>query len=154
MELKQLYQELILDHGRRPRHFGSLPGATNHQEAYNPLCGDHFHLHLLVNDQIIQDASFEGSGCAISTASASLMLESAIGMTIDSFARLFKDMQALLVDQQQDLEQMQRLGKLAALSGVNQFPMRVKCATLAWHGCMGALHNARGCACTEGGEHE
>lgn len=154
MELNQLYQELILDHGRRPRHFGSLVNATHHQEAFNPLCGDHFHLHLLVDHRIIRDASFEGTGCAISTASASLMLESAIGMTIDSFEDLFKGIQALLVNQQQDPDLVQRLGKLAALSGVNRFPMRVKCATLAWHGCMSALNEASNCSYTEGGQHE
>lgn len=140
MEIDDLYQATIMDHGRHPRHFGQLEDATHQREAYNPLCGDHFFIYLKVEaDKIIQ-ASFNGSGCAISTASASLLMQSVISKTIKEFDQLFKVFQKMVVEGESlDSNEKTLLGKLEALAGVKRFPMRVKCATLAWHGCQCAL---------------
>lgn len=135
-ELRELYRELILDHARHPRHFGRLAKATHEAEGINPLCGDKLHLFLEVgDDNIVRDASFEGSGCAISLASASLLTEAVIGLDrSDALSRRSVVTHALRGE-----SCAEDLGKLQALLGVRDFPSRVKCATLAWHALGGAL---------------
>ena len=137
MDLKELYRDVILDHNRHPRNFGPLAGASHHAEGNNPLCGDCLSLTLRLNGERIEDIRFEGSGCAISTASASLMTEAVKGKDRSSVRQLFERMHALLT--QPDAAPDPALGKLAALSGVREFPARVKCATLAWHTFRAAL---------------
>ena len=129
-ELQELYQEVILDHNRRPRNFRTIAGGRK-AEGYNPLCGDRLTLYLRVDDAVITDVSFQGSGCAISKASASLLTESVKGKTIAQAEALFTRFQRMItapVDAPLD-----DLGKLSVLGGVRQFPVRVKCASLAWH---------------------
>ncbi len=135
-ELRDLYRELILDHARKPRHFGKLSGATHSADGINPLCGDKLHLYLKLADDVIEDAAFEGSGCAISLASASLMTDTIIGGTLDDANAWYENVTARLTGKQErnDVD----LGKLAALEGVRDFPSRVKCATLAWHALQAA----------------
>jgi nitrogen fixation NifU-like protein len=129
-DLQELYQEVILDHNRRPRNFRSIEGG--HQaEGYNPLCGDRLTVYLQVQDGRIQDASFEGSGCAISKASASLMTEAVRGKTLAEAAELFERFHRMITRSPE--EPVDDLGKLSVLAGVRQFPVRVKCASLAWH---------------------
>lgn len=136
-ELRDLYQEVILDHKRHPRNFGPLEAASRSVEGYNPLCGDHFIVHVKVEDGIIRDVHFEGEGCAISTASASLMTEAVKGRPVAEALVLFDDVHRLLtIDAPVDSA---RLGKLAVLAGVREFPSRVKCAALAWHTLKAAL---------------
>ncbi len=135
-ELRELYQEIILDHGRHPRHFGQLEGANREADGHNPLCGDKVRVYLRVdNDDKIEDVMFDGRGCAISIASASMMTELLTGKNVsegkalmDAFLSMVKGEDACFegVDED-DLDQLQ------AMSGVSEFPMRVKCATLAWH---------------------
>lgn len=134
-DLRELYQELIFDHNRNPRNFHELPGANRCAEGYNPLCGDHLTVYLKVEDGLVADASFVGHGCAISTASASLMTEAVKGRPVDDVEALFRDIHAMLTDAHPEGRDF---GKLEVLSGVREFPARVKCATLAWH----TLHNA------------
>jgi len=132
-ELSDLYQEVILDHNRRPRNWGSLPDATRSAEGYNPLCGDRLKLHVKIDGDRLAGVAFEGSGCAISKASASLMTDAVKGHTIAEALDLFDRVHIMLttpVDQPVDEESV---GKLAVLSGVREFPTRVKCASLAWH---------------------
>ena len=138
-DIKDLYQEVIIDHNRSPRNFGKLEDATQVAEGYNPLCGDKLNLYLKTEDDVITDVSFDGSGCAISVASASLMTDSLKGMTIDQAEQLFQNFHNLIMEEQNpDNDEMQKLGKLAALAGVKEYPARVKCATLCWH----TLHSA------------
>ncbi|MBS1188869.1 MAG: system FeS assembly protein, NifU family [Rhodocyclaceae bacterium] len=137
-DLRELYQEVIVDHGRRPRNFRPLAEANREAEGFNPLCGDHFILQLRVEDGVIRDASFQGSGCAISTASASLMTEALKGRTETEAEALFAGFHALVLGADEDAAAA--LGKLAVLAGVREFPTRVKCATLAWHTLRAALH--------------
>lgn len=137
-ELRDLYQEVILDHNRRPRNFGALPSANHQAEGYNPLCGDKVTVFLdLEEDGRIRDVAFQGSGCAISTASASLMTEALKGRTAEEARALFHDFHGLVTTGEG--EGSEELGKLAVFSGVREFPMRVKCATLAWHTLLAAL---------------
>ena len=136
-ELRDLYQEVILDHNRRPRNFGALPNANREAEGYNPLCGDRVTVQLHVEDDRVQDISFEGVGCAISTASASLMTEAVKGRTVEEARRIFHGFHDLLT--KETGEDPEKLGKLAVFSGVREYPMRVKCATLAWHTLQAAL---------------
>ena len=136
-ELDDLYQEVILDHGRRPRNFHHLPGADREAEGLNPLCGDHYKLYLKMDGERIADIAFEGQGCAISKASASLMTGAVKGRTMAEAERLFEAVHRLITEGP-DPTRLEAVGKLAVLSGVCQFPMRVKCASLAWH----TLHNA------------
>ncbi len=136
-ELRDLYQEVILDHNRRPRNFGPLPAANRQAEGYNPLCGDKVTVFLDVEDGRIADLSFQGAGCAISTASASLMTEALKGRTVDAARELFQDFHHLVTTGAG--EGSPELGKLAVFGGVREFPMRVKCATLAWHTLLAAL---------------
>jgi len=146
-ELRNLYQEVIVDHSRRPRNFGPLPDASQHAEGLNPLCGDRVVLHLKVVDGLICEARFEGTGCAISTASASLMTESLIGCRTTDAERLFASFHGMLTAERQALDMP--LGKLEVLAGVREFPTRIKCATLAWHTLLAALHNEKQAAKTE-----
>lgn len=136
-ELKALYQEVLLDHYRSPRNQGRLAGATGRAEGHNPLCGDRIAVEVEVAGDRLQGVSFEGSGCAISTASASLMTEATKSLTLAEIAALFEDFRkAVTGEPGADPE---ALGKLAVLCGVKEFPMRVKCATLAWHTLLAAL---------------
>lgn len=137
MSLRELYQETIMDHGRRPRNFGPLAEATHVAEGFNPLCGDRLTLRLDVADGIIREARFEGTGCAISTASASLMTEALKGRSAAEAEVLFAAFHALLTGEG---PKDHPLGKLEVLAGVREFPARVKCATLAWHTLHAALH--------------
>ena len=137
MDLKELYRDVILDHNRRPRNFGPLEGASHHAEGNNPLCGDRLSLAVRLNGERIEDIRFEGRGSAISTASASLMTEAVKGRDRASVRQLFDQMHALLT--QPDAAPAATLGKLAALSGVREFPARVKCASLCWHTLNAAL---------------
>jgi nitrogen fixation NifU-like protein len=134
-DLRDLYQEVILDHNRRPRNFGPLPEANRRAEGHNPLCGDRVTVYLDVEGDRIQGVSFEGAGCAISTASASLMTEALQGLSVEEARTLFHGFHELVTqgDAGEDL------GKLAVFTGVREYPMRVKCATLAWHTLMAAL---------------
>jgi nitrogen fixation NifU-like protein len=133
-----LYQELILDHNRRPRNYGRLGVATHSAVGDNPLCGDHLELFLAVEGGVIRDLSFEGSGCAISRASTSLMTTMLKGKSIAEAQALATEFHGL-VTAAPSASPSERLGKLVALAGVRQFPMRVKCATLAWHTLAAAL---------------
>ena len=138
MDLRELYQDVIVDHNRSPRNFRKLPDATRTQEGFNPLCGDKLMLYLKLDGDRISDVSFEGSGCAISVASASLMSQNVKGKTIREAEQLFGRMRALLTGDGQDLD-LEALGNLAALSGVSAYPSRVKCASLCWHALNAAL---------------
>lgn len=140
-DLRDLYQEMVVDHSRRPRNFGRPAGANHHAEGYNPLCGDRVTVYLTVADGVIADVGFEGSGCAISTASASLMTEALKGKTPAEAEALFADFHALVSGKAPAGTEAAALGKLAVLAGVQAFPARVKCATLAWHTLRAALHD-------------
>ena len=136
-DLRDLYQEVILDHNRKPRNFGELPGANRQGEGHNPLCGDRVAVFVdvdTVGDRI-RDIAFQGSGCAISTASASLMTEALKGLTVREARDLFHGFHNLVTTGGDP----ESLGKLAVFSGVREFPIRVKCATLAWHAVQAAL---------------
>ena len=136
MDLGDLYQETILDHGRSPRNFGHLDGPTHRAEGFNPMCGDRFVVTLHIEEGIVKDAKFEGQGCAISTASASLMTEALIGRPAADFEALFQAVHQLLTSEN---EVTTDIGKLVVFSGVRNFPLRVKCASLAWHTGRAAL---------------
>jgi len=136
-DLRDLYQEVILDHNRRPRNFGPLPTANRRAEGHNPLCGDRVTVYLDLAGDRLQDVAFQGSGCAISTASASLMTEALKGLTLEEARGLFKGFHDLVT--LGAAEGSPELGKLAVFTGVREYPMRVKCATLAWHALMAAL---------------
>ena len=132
-DLQDLYQEVILDHNKRPHNFRTMPDGQK-AEGYNPLCGDRLTVYLKVKDGRIEDASFQGSGCAISKASASLMTDSVKGKTVEEAEALFGRFQKMITRApDEDVEEVDNLGKLSVLAGVRQFPMRVKCASLAWH---------------------
>ncbi len=137
MDLQDLYRDVILDHNRNPRNFGPLPAASTVVDGFNPLCGDRLKLHLRMADGRIEDIRFEGQGCAISTASASLMTESVKGRTRAEALAVFERVHELLTDDAAAAGE--DLGKLAALSGVREFPARVKCASLCWHTLVAAL---------------
>ena len=130
-ELNELYREIILDHYRNPRHRGSLPSPTASHEGLNPLCGDEVTIELLVEGNRISDAAYNGSGCSISQSSASMMTEAISGKTLDEVKRLSGDFRSMM--RGDDDVDPESLGDLEALSGVRKFPVRVKCATLAWH---------------------
>jgi len=138
-ELTDLYQEILLDHYRRPRNFGPLASPDREVEGHNPLCGDRITVRLRLDGERIAEVRFEGSGCAISTASASMMTESVRGRTISEATALGDRFRAHLTTAGAASEEDAELGELAALGGVREFPMRVKCATLAWHALREAL---------------
>jgi nitrogen fixation NifU-like protein len=139
MDLKDLYRDVIVDHNRSPRNFRKIAGATRVLEGFNPLCGDKLTVYLKMDGDVIQDLSFEGSGCAISVASASLMTERLKGRKRAEADSLFDEMHDLLT-RSSPPEELESLGKLAALAGVREYPSRVKCASLCWHTLRGALH--------------
>lgn len=138
-DLRALYEEVILDHNRRPRNYRRVPeGANRHARGDNPLCGDQLQLHLRIENGVIKDVGYDGAGCAISTASASLMTESIKGKTVEQAESLFRGVHDLLIKRGDAAE----LGKLQVLAGVRDYPARVKCATLPWHTLEAALKNA------------
>ena len=141
MDLSQLYRDLIVDHNRRPRNFGRLGDATHRADGNNPLCGDRLHVDVKVEQDVIRDIRFDGSGCAISTASASLMSEAVKGRSRSQVAELFANVHRMLT--RHDEAPDPGLGKLTALSGVREFPARVKCASLCWHTLNAALNGGR-----------
>jgi nitrogen fixation protein NifU and related proteins len=136
-DLRELYQQVILDHNRNPRNYKELPNATKRVEGYNPLCGDHYTVFLNLDGDVIKEVSFTGNGCAISKSSASVMTTTVKGKRIDEAERLFEIFHNLVTGEAAGLSEAE-LGRLAAFSGVSEFPARVKCATLAWH----TLHSA------------
>jgi len=140
-DLRELYQDVILEHSKAPRNYRKLATANHKAEGYNPLCGDHFTLYLDLEGDSIHDISFQGSGCAISKASASMMTQSVKGKTREEAERLFKQFHKLVTGQANGNQA--DLGKLAVFSGVSQFPVRVKCATLAWHTLQAAMEGKR-----------
>ena len=141
MDLKDLYRDVIVDHNRHPRNFGKLDPADAHADGYNPLCGDRLTVYVNLDGQRISDAKFEGSGCAISVASASMLTEAVKGKSTAEVKALFDDVHALLTQHDANVDPS-KLGKLAALSGVREFPARVKCASLCWHTLNAALDRA------------
>lgn len=138
MELSELYQELIIDHGTQPRNCCALEEASHSAEGFNPLCGDKVHVFCQIEDNVIQAVTFEGSGCAISMASASLMTEILLNKTVEEAENLFNDFKSMVTDEQAVITH--DIGKLEALAGVKAYPSRVKCATLAWHTLSNALN--------------
>jgi nitrogen fixation NifU-like protein len=148
-DVGDLYQQLILDHYRRPRNHRRLADADRAAEGYNPLCGDHVHVYLKLEGNVVKDVSFEGGGCAIATASASLMTETLKGKTLEEAKEIFKRFHALLTGEARETHEPGGLGKLEVFSGVCQYPARVKCATLAWHTLDAALENTPDVVSTE-----
>lgn len=137
-DLRGLYEEVILEHNRHPRHYPENPAGSNHHaHGFNPLCNDEISVHLRVADGIVQAAGFEGAGCAVAMASASMMTEAIQGMRVEAAEALFRRVHAMLAGAGPDTD----VGKLRVLAGVRAFPMRVKCATLAWHTLKAALAN-------------
>jgi nitrogen fixation NifU-like protein len=131
-DLKDLYQEVIVDHNRSPRNFGKMEAPDRTLEGFNPLCGDRLTLYLKLQDRKIEDISFDGSGCAISVASASLMTDAMKGKSTEEAEEIFTNFHVLVTSGGEDAD-LDKLGKLAALAGVREYPTRVKCATLCWH---------------------
>lgn len=140
-ELKELYQQVILDHNKSPRNFRKMENASSQAEGYNPLCGDHIDVYVLVEDGIVNDVSFNGEGCAISKASASVMTSMLKGKTKEEAEKLFNKFHDLVTGKLGDKPDVEELGKLAVFAGVQEFPVRVKCASLAWHTLMSALED-------------
>ena len=146
-ELRELYQDVIIDHARQPRNFGSLPVFTHHAEGSNPLCGDQLSLELEIEDKQIKDVKFKGMGCAIFTASASLMTQFIKGKTVAQTEKILQEFIAMVT--QSPTADHADLGKLTILAGVNAYPARVKCATLAWHTLHAALQRQTASVSTE-----
>lgn len=148
MDLKDLYRDVIVDHNRNPRNFRPMPDADAHAEGFNPLCGDRLTLYVKLDGETIRDVAFQGSGCAISVAAASLLTESVKGRTVPEAERLSAAMHELLTRDDSTVD-VASLGKLGALSGVREFPARVKCASLCWHTLDAALHREAAPVSTE-----
>ena len=148
-ELRELYQELILDHNKNPRNFKKLELYSHHANGHNPLCGDKLELFLDVVDGIIKDISFVGSGCAISTSSASLMTQFLKGKSIEETRHFFENFHDLVTGKALDNKTLEELGKLAVFAGVQEFPARIKCASLSWHTLINALDSTDETAATE-----
>jgi nitrogen fixation protein NifU and related proteins len=148
-DLRDLYQEVILDHSKRPRNFHAMPGADRKAEGYNPLCGDRETVYLDLEGDVLKDVSFQGTGCAISTASASMMTESVKGRTRGEAEALFARFHDLITGSNGEKRGGPELGKLAVFSGVREYPVRVKCATLPWHTLKAALDGAGAPVSTE-----
>jgi nitrogen fixation protein NifU and related proteins len=147
-DLRELYQDLIKDHSKKPRNFRALDESAYRVEGFNPLCGDHFTVYLQMEGDVVKDVAFQGNGCAISTASASLMTQALKGKTRKEAEALFQKFHSLLTgadDSSDDAE----LGKLAVFAGVRKFPVRVKCASLAWHTFRAALEGVKQAVSTE-----
>lgn len=147
--LRELYQEVILDHNKSPRNFRTMEDANRRVEGYNPLCGDHYTIFLNLDDDVIKDVSFQGSGCAISKASASVMSLAVKGKSKVEAETLFQRFHKLVTGELDGGDHIENLGKLAAFSGVSEFPARVKCATLAWHSLHAALESKEAVVTTE-----
>ena len=148
-DLNDLYREVIVDHSRRPRNFKELEGATGDAEGYNPLCGDRVRIYVKLEGDRVRDVSFEGSGCAISTASASILTESLKGKSRAEAETMFGQFHHLVTKGNLDGVAAAELGKLAVFSGVSKYPVRVKCATLAWHTLRAALRGSGEITSTE-----
>ena len=148
-DLRELYQEVILDHNKSPRNFRKLEDANRMAEGYNPLCGDQITVYLKLEDDVIKEISFQGAGCAISKASASMMTASLKGKTEAEARALFDRVHKMLLGELDMTSGEHNLGKLSLLSGVSQFPARVKCASLSWHTLQAALKEEGGLATTE-----
>ena len=143
---RSLYEEVILEHNRHPRHYPqNPPGSNHHGHGFNPLCNDEVTLHLKVEDDVIRDVGFEGAGCAVSMASASMLTEAVLGKRVDEARDLFSRVHAMLAEDGPS----EGVGKLKVLAGVKEFPMRVKCATLPWHTMMAALEQRADTVSTE-----
>ena len=147
MDLNDLYQEVILDHNRRPRNFRTIEPASHHADGHNPLCGDRLSLYLQVTDGSIADVAFQGSGCAISKASASLMTDAVKGQSVEAALRMFEQFHRMVTTPPD--QPVEGMGKLSALAGVREFPVRVKCASLAWHTLKAAIDRGNGEVSTE-----
>ncbi len=147
-DLRDLYQEVIFDHNRNPRNFRVIENADRKVDGFNPLCGDRLTLFLQMDGDVIADASFQGSGCAISTASVSLMTEIIKGKSEAEAEALFKQFHEMTTGRAEDI-QLEAIGKLAVLAGVREYPARVKCATLAWHTLDAAIKNQQQSISTE-----
>ena len=139
-DLDDLYQEVILDHQRNPRNYARLPNANRQAEGNNPLCGDHVTVYLELDAGVIRNISFQGDGCAIAKASASMMTSTVKGKTVSEAAQIFKSFHQMVTGGADPCFDIESLGKLAAFSGVSAFPVRVKCASLAWHTLNAAMH--------------
>jgi nitrogen fixation NifU-like protein len=137
-DLRELYQEVILDHNKNPRNFHAIVGATHSVKGFNPLCGDQYTIHVKIEDGIVKEIGFEGSGCAISKASASVMTSVVKGKTVAEALELFDQFHDLVTASRR-VEDVEKLGKLAPFSGVSEFPARVKCAILPWHTMKSAI---------------
>ena len=141
-DLMDLYQEVILDHNKKPRNFGKLDDADHFAEGNNPLCGDQLKVYIIMDGDRVAQIRFEGSGCAISTASASLMTEAVAGKSLDEVEAIYQSFHELLTGDPSEVAEVgPELGKLAVFSGVREFPVRVKCATLSWHTLQAALQD-------------
>jgi nitrogen fixation protein NifU and related proteins len=148
-DLRDLYQEVILEHSKTPRNYRQLAGANRKAEGFNPLCGDHFTVYLDVEGDSIRDIAFQGSGCAISKASASMMTQSLKGKSTADAEKLFDEFHKLVTGEAKKNGGAKDMGKLAVFSGVSEYPARVKCATLAWHALHAALQGAQSTVSTE-----
>ena len=148
-DLRELYQEVILEHSKTPRNFHALPAANHKAEGYNPLCGDRFTIYVAMEGDAIRDVSFEGAGCAISKASASMMTQIVKGKTRAEAEQMFQRFHNLVTGQPAPGADSPALGKLEVFSGVSEFPLRVKCATLAWHTLRAALEGKQEAVSTE-----
>jgi nitrogen fixation NifU-like protein len=142
-ELDELYQELILDHTKRPRNFRDMPEATGWADGHNRLCGDKLRLYIKVSNGVIEDLAFKGEGCSISKSSASLMTEALKGKTVAQARAMFEKFHHLLTGAEEETGEAEELGKLAAFAGVRRFPVRIKCATLPWHTFEAALNSEK-----------
>jgi nitrogen fixation protein NifU and related proteins len=140
-ELSELYQQVILDHNKKPRNFRKLESATHTAEGFNPLCGDHLNVYVNVEDDEVKEISFEGTGCAISKAAASMMTQAVKGMNRESTERLFNEFHSMVTGELDEENEDNDLGNLKIFAGVRDFPVRVKCATLPWHTLRAALNN-------------
>ncbi|MDD5218290.1 MAG: SUF system NifU family Fe-S cluster assembly protein [Candidatus Omnitrophica bacterium] len=148
-DLRELYQQVILDHSRKPHNYHGMDNANRQAEGHNPLCGDHLKLYLLVEDGVVRDVSFEGAGCAIFKASASMMTDSVKGKRVAEVEALFEKFHEMLSRDIGKPFNSAPLGKLAVFSGVCEFPVRVKCATLAWHTLHSAIEGKQDSVTTE-----
>lgn len=140
-ELSELYQQVILDHNKKPRNFRKLETANHTAEGYNPLCGDHLTIYLHLENDLVQDLGFEGSGCAISKAAASMMTQAVKGKSKEQVEHLFNEFHSMVTGELNEETEENNLGNLKIFAGVREFPVRVKCATLAWHTLHAALNN-------------
>ncbi|MGI6369865.1 MAG: SUF system NifU family Fe-S cluster assembly protein [Ignavibacteria bacterium] len=148
-EIKELYQEVILDHNRNPRNFGEIENYTHHARGHNPLCGDQLDLFLIIENDVIQEVKFKGSGCAISKASASIMTTILKGKTANEAKKIFDEFHKIITVNSDNSNENINIGKLAVFAGVREFPARVKCASLAWHTLLNALENSSNNVTTE-----